>query len=247
MKRILASRTPKIHVSLSATATRTRYVWLALWLALCALAAASYLGYRLLDAEARIEALELQTLGPPERSGSPPPEEHEYDLDPAMLLEPYSEPPPADAGPELDDEAAPSDAMPEDTETPEDSEPLDRETPNPEEADSTARSAPASESPVARTATAERSTTTIDGVPALSPSGPWIINLVSYYREEDARRFLRKARALEVPAESVAITSGEKPVWRLTVSGFRSAAEATEYGEAVKGKLGLTSVWVSRD
>ena len=77
-------------------------------------------------------------------------------------------------------------------------------------------------------------------------SCPWVVNLVSLYDQAAAERFAQRAKNLGIPVEQQVAQVNGKQVWRLQVAGFDSRDEASAYGDAHKGEIGLKKVWIFR-
>jgi cell division septation protein DedD len=81
---------------------------------------------------------------------------------------------------------------------------------------------------------------------AAAATGPWVINLVSFYDEPSAARFAARAEAKGVHVEQDQVTVKGKEYWRVRVPGFNSAQEATEHADSIKAKLGLKETWIGK-
>ena len=80
----------------------------------------------------------------------------------------------------------------------------------------------------------------------VSAGSPWVINLVSLSNKADADQFAARARSKDLPVERYAVTVKGKQYWRVHVSGFSTAEEARSQADAVKEKLGLKDVWITK-
>jgi len=100
------------------------------------------------------------------------------------------------------------------------------------------------EGPPARVATPE--TTPPASTRTVNNGGPWIINLLSSRKRQDAEELAVKATENGIPVEiNKAIIKGRE-YWRLQITGFSNAREARAYAESVKPKLGIEEVWIFR-
>jgi len=74
------------------------------------------------------------------------------------------------------------------------------------------------------------------------PTGPWQVNIESYFTAGRADRRLTELRAAE---QTIAEVNG-KTVYRLGVPGFESRKTAQAQGELLKQQHGLNSIWVNK-
>ncbi len=110
--------------------------------------------------------------------------------------------------------------------------------------------APAAESPAAAAGTAAASAdkpagTVQAGQPAASGDGPWFINLVSFEREADARRWAAGQKGAPYPLQVVPVTSGDRALFRVRVGGFATRAEAKAQADTLAQQWSLKGLWVS--
>jgi hypothetical protein len=75
----------------------------------------------------------------------------------------------------------------------------------------------------------------------------WSINLASYARERDADMRLEDFRQQGVSAEKRTATVRGRTMYRLRVTGYDSMQAARANSPAIRHKLGLEEVWISRD
>jgi cell division septation protein DedD len=74
--------------------------------------------------------------------------------------------------------------------------------------------------------------------------GPWVINLLSLYDQAAADRFMGKAHAQGIRADTRQVSVNGQQVWRIQVGGFSTRDEASAYSNESKAKLGLNNVWI---
>jgi len=74
--------------------------------------------------------------------------------------------------------------------------------------------------------------------------GPWVINLLSLYDQAAADRFMEKAHAQGIRADTRQVSVNGQQVWRIQVGGFSTRDEASAYSNESKAKLGLNNVWI---
>jgi hypothetical protein len=82
--------------------------------------------------------------------------------------------------------------------------------------------------------------------PALSRDkhGPWAINLISTTSKDEAERFAEKAWSMDLQTELQQVTLKGTPYWRVQITGFSTAEDASVYAETAKERLGLKDVWI---
>lgn len=74
--------------------------------------------------------------------------------------------------------------------------------------------------------------------------GAWVINLISTTSKAEADRFAEMARSRDMQTEQQQITLKGTPYWRVQITGFSTAEDASAYAETAKEKLGLKDVWI---
>jgi len=79
---------------------------------------------------------------------------------------------------------------------------------------------------------------------AASPTGAWVINLLSSPNWAAVERFAGQARAQDIAVEQRRVRIKGREFWRVQVSGFATAEVARSYAESAQPKLGLKDVWI---
>jgi PKD repeat protein len=77
-------------------------------------------------------------------------------------------------------------------------------------------------------------------------SGPWAINLASIRDKADADRFAGRMESKGAHVQlSRALVRGTE-FWRVQITGFQTAREASDHAAALSERLGLTGVWITK-
>lgn len=74
----------------------------------------------------------------------------------------------------------------------------------------------------------------------------WSVNIASFQQEDQAADFVSDARSKGVDATSVGVVVRGRDYWRVTVTGFATAAAARIQAEQIRNKLGVSDVWIAR-
>jgi len=77
-------------------------------------------------------------------------------------------------------------------------------------------------------------------------SGEWTINLASLQTRKQAENFKSKAGMKGFDTSIQQATVKGRQYWRVQVTGLSSLDEAKSRGEAIKQRLGLKDIWISR-
>ena len=78
------------------------------------------------------------------------------------------------------------------------------------------------------------------------PTGPWQVNIESYFVAGRAGRRLTELRELGINAEQFIVKVNGKTVYRLGIPGFTSSKTALARGKLLKQQHGLNSIWISK-
>jgi cell division septation protein DedD len=78
----------------------------------------------------------------------------------------------------------------------------------------------------------------------ISKSGPWVVILASFNREEDAERYRSMALTRGIDAVLSRMTVKGRDYWRVQVPGFTNADEAKVAAGLFKEKLRIDDVWI---
>jgi hypothetical protein len=76
--------------------------------------------------------------------------------------------------------------------------------------------------------------------------GPWVINLLSSPSKSEADRFTERARKQGIPAEQSSVMLKGRMRYRVQLTGFQTARQASDDAGPVKEALGLKNVWIFR-
>lgn len=79
-----------------------------------------------------------------------------------------------------------------------------------------------------------------------NPTGPWQVNIESYFTARRADRRLAELRALGIDAEQTLAEVNGKTVYRLGIPGFASRKTALAQGDLLKQQHGLNSIWINK-
>lgn len=81
---------------------------------------------------------------------------------------------------------------------------------------------------------------------AAEERGPWVINLLSSPSKSEADQFTERARKQGIPAEQSSVMLKGRMRYRVQLTGFRTASQASDDAGPVKEALGLKDVWIFR-
>ncbi len=81
---------------------------------------------------------------------------------------------------------------------------------------------------------------------AAEERGPWVINLLSSPSKSEADRFTERARKQGIPVEQSSVMLKGRMRYRVQLTGFQTARQASDDAGPVKEALGLKDVWIFR-
>ena len=79
-------------------------------------------------------------------------------------------------------------------------------------------------------------------------TGQWVVHLAALSDEGSVDKFINKAKSLGIEVQKEQITVNEKPMYRLSISGLASYAEAEELATDVQKKMALRQKpWIAKN
>jgi len=103
---------------------------------------------------------------------------------------------------------------------------------------------PVSPVPEAKLAKWASETELLNGAGVLSIDGKWAVNLMSVTIEASVKPIMTALNAAGFAAEIENAIVNNKTWYRLRVSGFKSRDDASAFASMIKGRNGITQIWV---